>query len=237
MTNRYFSEVRQFRARVLAEEILAPPADISLTPVYAVPFFIPAGLISAESRLTLHRIGVFSNFADGLVFKNAGEDIQISVRSFGVAPTATIATPISGVNTVKALTGDFTGIGSGAFLQLETDGADSQYVLTASVGNGAGINLTSYPEPATANSATLMAGAGTGDVIRQYSIRNLNYLEEVNDFFDPGVSDDADATDIVMVAQIIRSGTEFLTKSINTAYADDVCYFDVVMELEYTPFF
>jgi len=238
MSNEYDREVRQFCAPAIAAEVLAPPADLTISTQPSPSFLIPGGTVSPESILKLRRIGVFSNFADGLVFKNPEEYLTPVVRLYGVLTPSPVVYTGAYTSTAgsKVIAGDFTGVPASSVIRFVPSAAalPTVYQIASLPGTGANVTVVGYV-PAGTGTYTVMTATVAGEVYRQYGIRTLNVLEEVNEVLDPGVNALEDAEDVVLFCQLNETGTDFLTKTIGVTFADDTAYFDGVIELEYTP--
>jgi len=236
VSNKYFSILRQFRVpNVLDEETLAPPADITnLGVAYYQIADIPPGTISPQSKVVVRRVGIFSNFADGLVFKEPFGNFQATIKLYGAkvlagGRTGTYANPY-GSKTVVGLTGSIDGIPSNGIIKLD-DGRAGQYGIVEY--GGVGNTLLQNYATVNAGAFTEMQGVAGSEKLRIFGIRTLNELQEVNEFLDPGVDILTTATDVLLAATI-DNAPDLLTKSIDASFAGEKVTFDLVVELEYT---
>lgn len=232
----YDSVTRSFRATNLAEETLAAPADLTINPTPPALYNIAPGTISPETNLKIRRLGIFCNFADGLVFKNPEQEITLITRLYGLKSQTVpqVGTCSSaGGKTITAVTGDFTGVANGNLIKI--GGATGRYVMVEdATGAPAAVDVYQYVGVTPGTPFEVMQVAGAGEINYLRGIKLLNYMHEVNEFLQPGVAALANSTDVLLIAQVGATGTEFLTASINIAFNGEVASFDALMDLQYT---
>lgn len=247
MANKYSSILRTVRARNVYEGVIAPPADLTIVSGDWVQQVLQdrANIQSVQSNFILRRLGIFSNFADGLVFKNANE--RINVRIFAQAYTRTLLTgTLQTTVGSKAVTGVGTSFTTEVFTQdiLAIPASGDQYsyhIVDGDPADDFNLNLTDYAEYNAITPAYKLISQPSFVQFNYRHISELNYMYEIDEFFSPLQFATPALTDIVILAAINQSSLnfsasdiDFLTKSISTDFVDDVVHFDVVAELEFT---
>lgn len=218
---------------------------------YTVPAATSVKNISEESNMIIRRAGLFSNFADGLVQASVAPSIDAFIRAAAYTrgdPPSGAAT-FSGDSTSKTLTltagaiGDF----SADDVILITEGAAAlgplgatfrQYAIIASVDGGAGtITLYDYPKFGFTD-ARVYALTAISESSRFAFVRDmidLNYMYDVNQFITPLSFSTSAATDIVILGNIAAEDTQaWHTDTIAAGFEDDVLFFDLMAEIEFT---
>jgi hypothetical protein len=245
MANKYFSVLRDYVARNIAEETLSPPADlvvdgagVDFKEQLATHHFINNP--EEHGNIILKEVAVFSNFADGLVFKSANESIDLNIRA--------IATKTwSDIGNVSTTLGSKTMTGAGFIANLNPDdiiriaNAGSWYfAIIDSVTDDNNAELRDYAQiTLTAQSGdTLTDSSGDNYIFR--NIRALNTFYKAEYFFTPSTIVTGDLTDLLVVVQpnfnlgTIHDDVTFLTKSISTDFEEDAVYFDAILRMEVT---
>jgi len=248
--NKYASQSRVFRARNVVEGgALAPPADFTMTAaMIKTQLLQPDRTLNLNGNFTVQQLGVFCNFADGLVFKDARYrlDVLITARTFVQA-----GADLTGVLTFDPSTKDVTAVG-GAFLAEIVPGdyisiiasGFKEYAIVDSRTNNNLMALRDYPflsPPGLAYTARkLTASGGTVSSFLIRDISELNYLHACDAFLSPSAFSTAAATDVLMTATILQRvngggalSIPFLTKGIDVSFTNNV-FFDIVANVEYT---
>jgi len=250
--NQYASSLRSFRARNLFETTITPPND--LTVAYAsckrqvLNRYQP--LVNIQSNLLVKRLGVFSNFADGLVFKNNAFPLGVTLSVAAYTRTLLAASFFNIAAGSKAVAGSgFTGLTNNTILMLAVHGSAPSwqyFILDGDPASDNAMTFTDYSDT-TGNDPGLMYKLTVvpGSAFFYYSwISELNYMYEIDKFLTPLAYGSAGMTDLV-IQVFLNQGlgrdyydshdTTFLTKSVDTAFAASAVHFDVVADLEYTP--
>lgn len=255
----YSSTTRTFVAtQGIQEHTLNPPNDllIDYTACKPVAVGITPGQISPHGRIIVEGIGLFSNFADGLVFKNPYERISITGRAYGAKAEDTITVNASCSVDSKTING--CGISydpsleSGDLLLLTDIGSldtyyKSQVVVVDEVADTT-TTITQYPDFTLPSDLVVQK-------IDKYSevdygglmhIGQLNTMYSMNWQINPSKFSPIGFTNYSQIAIVLQvngygriDGAEaerytttrditFLTKSINSDYADDKVWFDIV---------
>lgn len=207
-------------------------------------------VLNNDSNILIRKAGVFCNFADGLVFAEPGQSMQIVIESYAL-PTPTLLTGSVGFTYNSKL---LQGVGSLFVAEIQAPGVDilklqppfftqnfnhPRYVQVDTVTNDLQLNMTDY--------AVFTSGAGAyeayayppGLVVSSTNfilenVHTLNHMYEVNHFISPALYASL-GNELVIVANVnpLRDVT-FFTKSIDTTFAGDKVNFDVILEIEIT---
>lgn len=266
MANKYSSVTRSLRARNVFEGVMpAPGTDLSIgTSSWSPSIFnriegdsytIPAAgthkFLNINSNLILRRLGLFCNFADGLVAAsvNAGVDAVVRAASYTRGNPASGAATVSCTPASKTVTLDTGAIGdfSAGQTVLMTGGQDllgalgrtfNQYGIIDSVDGGAGtFDLYDYPKFSfSGDDIFILTGVSEASRYVYYrDMTELNYMYEINQFFTPAEFSTTAVTDILLLGRVQpRLTASWHTDSIASAYEDDTVFFDLIGDFEYT---
>jgi hypothetical protein len=247
MANKYASVLRSFRARNLCEVAIAPPADLTILSSDWLPQILNKrqNLLHIQSNFTIKRLGIFCNFADGFVFKNAWERLNVTIHTHAYARAVVTGATIDLVTGVKAATGaGFTGnLFDDNVIMVPYAGDQYQYfILDGDPADDNNLDLTDYPEADTLSAPVyLLTSLPSYETFDFTRISELNYMYEADEFITPVGFAGPTMTDLVMRVSVNQgslaygaSDIEFLTKSISTEYEEDVAHFDLVGDVEYT---
>jgi len=262
--NKYSSYLRTFRGRRLVEKAIAPPANFTIgltdwNPVIFTRSFnllttFPATLLNAPmniaGNITLKKIGVFSNFADGLVAKKVSvglgaggfNGLDINVRAASYTRAFVPATTISGDPSSRTMTVAGAGAGLDAGAAILMIGGGNQFAFPlweyAFVESfvAPDLVLSDYPKYTyVAQPVYLLTAIAESRFFHMIDLNELNYLYNADHFFTPLQFSSANATDVIIWAQAMPNGTvEYFTKSIDPTYLNDIALFDAVAEFEFT---
>lgn len=260
MGNPYSATNRIFVARnVLHEKTISPPNDLTVAPadLRTVALGILPFQLNPNSRIVVRRVGVFCNFADGLVFKNQHQRLDISARGIGItnssALTATATTALNSRTLTGVGTGDDPTLADGDLLQIvKSSPARFQYLVVDGAPAAASTDVTQFPLFASAGNVTVnkltIGGSEDRDGIIQ--INTLNVMHDWNWFVDPGTFNVTSISNIAILMSMnenieIGGGgvgnltvdehdTVFLTKSISTDFDGDSVWMDIVTECDVT---
>lgn len=236
--NKYSSIERRHWARNIYETTIpAASADIVLANGNFVNQIVrDSFIIEPHTNLLMRRLGVYSNFADGLVWKNPSEFLFLTIEVHSVyqdsAPTGTQNVTLGS----KTLTGTLltTDFGAGNFVWDTTAASFYRINSLADAANG---TLDNYASRTSADSfIRLLPISDALSVVAE--VRTLNEMYEVEEFFNPLVfGAGANTPEFIVIDVRLASygDVTFLTKSINTDFEGDPVYFDVALDLEYTP--
>jgi hypothetical protein len=113
------------------------------------------------------------------------------------------------------------------------------YAMSIGVGNFVAMNYPFYTNAVDPLHSVVAGGlygpstpANSG-----YHIDQLNVPQQIDLYLNPTLSgiEGSDAIALYVIVGANFDTPAFLTKSINTAFATDICHFDVTFDLEYTP--
>lgn len=244
---------RTFLARnVLGPKQIIPPADVTLLESDWLTQLVEFGpqTLDDQSNLLVRRVGLFSNFADGLVFKNPYERFHIQLTAY----SASIGAKLSGKGntpslSTKALTGDastiFTGEVSPGDVLLLVRNSDSraQYVTVDSVTDNSNIILRDFPLFVESSDNLLMfkmqLTAGASSTIVRH-VNNLNQMYDLDWFARPAFI--SSASDVLIKASVNQDiptccdghDHELATVSMSTDFANYSMWVDVVLDCDVT---
>jgi len=254
--NKYSSVNRFLRARNVVEATIAPPADFTIAAASWVPqLFTPNRnndntypvSINNNSNLILKSLGVYSNFADGLVFKTPADriDVDITVGMYSQLTHAGTVTVVQGTKTVTGLGTNFGGLLSvGSIIRI----GDCFYIVASFDGVSPNTILytTDYIKVSTAGVPWWEMAIGVSPAQDYFyeDISQLNTQFPIDKYCFPSLYGATGATTVLItgkvnlwtsIASVIRSNHDitFMTKSINTAFVGDTAFFDLGIELEY----
>lgn len=244
--NKYSSYLESFRARNVYETTISPPNDLTLDAASFVGQVLNRrrNFISPNSTIFLHGLGVFCNFADGLVLKNANTRIPLDV----LVVSYTRGTAQNGVGQFSANNKNVTVTDSSLFTPglpvildrlRQLNDHDVEYNICTGITDATTITVADYPlYSASATSRVYpLAVAGTLNTNFQTTdARELNYMYSRNAFFSPVQILSAAVTEVVMFVSpvLVPNDVVFLTKSVSTDFDGDALHVDVIGEVEYT---
>lgn len=245
MSNKYFSVERRFQAKAWTEQALnLNPAKVDVT-IAAGSYELFVGVrndeVSENTNIIIVRTGNFSNYADGLVLKEAGDFIHVKFRAFAF----TLGAVLSGTVTFNAGTKSVTaGAGTGAFVAEAPAGTritDGVYVYeVAQVINNDSLLTREYIPvgSAPATPKRVATQVGTDNSFRLIELNMLNTFVPVEDFIVPSSFLAAGITSIDLIgveAQVfVPVNYEYLTTSISADFHGETVFFDLPVDLEYT---
>lgn len=244
MSNKYNSNLRTYRARNVYESTITPPNDFTIAQANWVPqLFRPHDFLGVgsdfdyplSSNLIIKRLGLFCNFADGLVWASPTVRLDLLVLVYGMIPVTR-----TGVVTFTVDSKTVTGVGTNFVGQFTPNGfildpATMTPYKIRSITNPATMVLTDY---ALFTSAGVQATSLTGTIasgVMLHQMAEFNYMYDLEHFFSvaslPGIS--------ILIPQvtIYNSGNNALnlyTISIDTTYGGKNILFDVVADFEIT---
>ncbi len=187
--------------------------------------------------MIVHELGIFANFADGLVLKTPANRfnafITVGGYSQGTALTGTVASTI-GSKTI-------TGVGSLFSAELTPGGVieddlNNMYVVD-SITNDLSAELTDYAL-ITRPAGTWYGMSAGGSSTWQTDITQLNYMFRQERFNSNALFSAAGAQQIGIRVSVqnqdTASAVDFLTKTIDTQYNGDLVIFDAIVDVEFT---
>jgi hypothetical protein len=259
MTTDYNGTIRTFIARnVLHTKTISPPSDIT----FASSDFrtVVAGImprqLNQNSRMIVRRIGLFCNFADGLVFKNEHQRFDISAKAIGVENdsllTSTATTAIDSRTLSGVGTDDDATLSDGDILYaIAGSPARGQYLVVDGSPAATSTDVTQFPLFASAGDVTInkVSPTGSSDDEGFIHVNALNTMYDMNWFVNPANLDADSLVDTILLFNVNQDlligggssgwtvdshSTAMLTKSVDTDFSDDTVTMDIVMECETT---
>lgn len=233
-----------------APPVLNPPADFTMPSATYDLMYRVAALntltINNNSTVIIHNMGLFCNFADGLVFKEFSQKIFCVIKA---SIFSLPALPITGTGYVSTATADspvLTGVAS-AFL---TDIPLNDTYLYTTAGYVAKTRLTTSNTTVELHSTYPIPFAHPGvpwyklipmtatTVSRTFEVgKTFNTMVPVEMFINPSTLLTSPANVGVLVietALYVKQDVVFLTKSIDTTYKNDVVKMNVGLDVECT---
>jgi len=252
MANKYFSVLRDYVARNVAEVELSLPGTGEITVQgdstdwkrqLCTRFSI--NMPDPDSNLVLKECAVFSNFADGLVFANANESIDLSIHAIGVWEYASIGN-VSTTLGSKTMTGAgfAASLSAGTFIRINIPASNLYYfAIVDSVTDDNNAELRDYAQRTLTAQAGDKVVSSSVDSYRMRNIRALNTFYKSEYYFTPSTIIAAGETslDILITVQpnfgngITHDDIVFHTNSISDTFNEDALYFDSIIRAEVTP--
>lgn len=244
MSTQYGSVRRTFTARNYYTGTITPPNDFVLgSSNKFFPAISIAGLLNKNSNIIIKGIGIFSNFADGLVFKNPGDVMPVHIYVQGkklsnqLTGTFSVDTSNTSLVGVGTLMDTELNAGDGTILLNPPNSALPQQIVKIAVSTVNPLLGTLLTPPLLSYSnvrAWTMTQATYVSVVEYVKI--LNMMQPCEVFLSP-IQYSNNATDLITidVVSLIDPSCTFMTKSVNTSFAGSAINFDVVLDIETTP--
>lgn len=240
--NKYGSANRFLHARNCFEGIVSPPNNLVIAHTdWQEQLFTTLQLQNPDANFIIRSLGINSNFADGLIFANPEDRLDIIVTARGLSCDAAIT------GTVNLTEGDKT-LSGGGTTQFVTDGVSAgdflliggRLYLVASVTDEDNLELSDYAKLTAATQAcreTTVLGSFPF-LFENVSIFNL--MHSVEEFIPLTSLLAASPDSIVITAKVNqdfdatnRHSVTFLTKTISTDFDEDALYIDILGEFEF----
>lgn len=265
MASKYQSNVKTYIARnfiwdtsasLVVPHALAAPADLVISEVapridfMKQPFRMNWGYtgnglrFNKQGGLFIRRMGVFSNFADGLVLQNTASrlDLAIAISKISIASQTGAVTFTAGSNQITSTVdlNTFYTAGDGFICDGAAFDGNIYYVYNIAVdGLSAFIGDYAYRTAVSASVFTVPEVFGASYGIEIGEIPVFNELFDVEIYFNSGAFAPSASQEILVYTQPpLVQGDDSLTmytKSIDTAFNGSPVTFDCVMEAEITP--
>jgi len=248
MPNKYASVERRVIAMSVHRSVINPPNDydIAVGSFSNRLFTINQQVVNPQTNFIIRRAGLFCNFADGLVWGDGGSALN-STPLFAriVSRSYTVDTLLTGTLTRTVNSLAFTGAASSFTTELSANdviipaaalGLDGQFPSRiASVTDDTNAVLKDPPERNNAGNNWWKLSEEDDETFQYIQLRQLNEMIDVNESLPSGTFGDADAVYVTLEVEFLYSDTlNFLTKSIDPAFANDYAIFDVHLDIEYT---
>ena len=243
MANKYFSRERRFWAHYIGLTSLTSGSDYSYTFNPAATYLVNVNQASLDddSNVIIRNVGLFSNFADGLVWKDPSKHLwaRITVKAWAYDSTVFSGTGFSAPGNTFALTGvatDFAteGIAAGNYI------TDSEYIYRT---QSAGANSIQVLDPIPLSRLSqpmvnlrLLNQVSVQLVKREIEIAELNSMIPYDEYFTPSFFAGSPVDMISFEVSLNSNGDtlDFLTDSIDPAFDGSTVKFDFCMDMEYT---
>jgi len=223
--------------RILSYPLGLPPALLQINGGSALSNFIkeiPIQLLNLNGNIGIRRMGLFCNFADGLVFADPRQRLLLDLQFFGATQTSfvgtvnfTLGSPfITGTNFLASLLA----------ADVIVDAQDNAYTVDIVYNNTTAL-LTQLSQSNSAT-ATIEKMVLTASFDFQFpEIGVLNYMYEMEAFFPVASYLVAGNTRILAQLYVDMSDTEtdFYTITIDPAFVGAQLIFDAHVDLEITP--
>lgn len=242
----YNSIKKRLISQSVYETVLVAGADITIptSGFESALLRIPIGEYNHFSNIRVHNVGIFSNYADGLVFKNPYSFISAGFRFYRMG-----AEPFSGDITYDMNDKTVTGAGTTFTTQVFPNDVLVQYSgsisgnyglspvgVVKSITNDTSLELTSYP--VTPNNVLINSGVLTpllDSKSRTIDISTLNQMYTLGDYINPA-DVYGDGEYIILRSEIsIDEDLVFLRDAIGAAYDGETVSFEIHLDIEYTP--
>jgi hypothetical protein len=199
MPNKYSSVERRFWAkRAIAGDIVLPlpPADFTITNAASVniprifdTFDVGSQVqpLSVNKNIMIKRIGLYSNFADGLIPKSNGSEIGIQIQVKGVYLGAQKTGGIGITRGSRNLTGVGTSFTTQIVPQAVYLTAQGRAFQVESVTNNTTAVLASVPLFTEVGTAWYDTATDGTDTLYPVYIQNLNEMVDIDEFMTPSV--------------------------------------------------
>lgn len=242
-TNKYASTIRTYTVRNLHEAVLTTGSDIVIpndVPLRVVPEF--SADVNPETNFLPVRVGVFSNFADGLIFKTPANRIDVSMAFLAYNYDEEFSLDLTyGATAVTVSAGTAGWVNGNSYaVEIETVGFDGRKVvmMVDATGPAAG-NLRDYWPYSTGTFDTKNLDlTSAGENYTHKNISTLNCMYQINEFAEPFQFGGGADYDVVVMRVVLNLDpthtTEFLTNIIDSSFDDETVYFDVVTDIEFT---
>ena len=250
--NAYNSIVRRVVSKGVYSAAISPATDFTVAAAGFSGCILPIDLmtLNVQSSIRVNNIGIYCNFADGLVWKTPGERIIAEVIAHAYSLSAPnpfvtntmdfkqnskVGTLTAGVIAAYAPTVIFTT----EYQTVPTPALWHKQLHTVISNNGAAaVTLSDYPLHSVSVVAGKIVGLTQTTLLKKQAveINNLNDMVPLDLFLSPSLYAVAATVAIgIGVSFHNGEGTTFLTKSIDTAFSGNYCTFDCAADIEYTP--
>jgi hypothetical protein len=242
--NKYQSLTRSFRARNIVEKTIAPPADLSIasadwvTQIFgAYDFDMNVANVykrpwNKDSSLMLKSYAVYSNFADGLIFKTPSKriDLQIYNGAFSRGAAITGIQFTAGSKAVTSAVIDLnTVLSVGDFI---VSNAARYYRITSIAGNGLSATISDYALATSAALAPhetiypLVPDSLSTQYVAVHDVSQLNVPFMCEQYLNPLTYASTGMTDVLLWCTPVigidtAAATVFITKPMDTALATE----------------
>jgi len=244
MSNKYFSQEQRLLSRGVYTGAINPPADfgIAKSSDYKGMFYPSLAVVNMYANAIVKSIGLYCNFADGLVFALPSQPLILNLSILGFASTGgTLLGTSSSISNMNGLHGAGTSydtqLVAGDYIRSLT----SKYIYKVkTVTDADDLVLYGY-YPQTISSERFEKLSVLGTLVPQ-GIVQINTLNEMYPITLPSMQSLFASNSFIRTFTLeinldieATSGVTFLTKSVDTSYAADTVTFDGAIDFEFTP--
>lgn len=244
MANKYFSKVRTLIFKNFFSGTMTVGSDFVVAMDGDNDRFIwlNQNEINEQTNGILKRLMITSNFADGLVWKTPCQAFILVLAARAFANNTALAGTVTFHGGTNNMTGVLTSFTTEAPVGTRIyDGSNNIYEV-ATVANDTTATVreciplqTISPTAGQAYNLSLVGETQ----LRPINVQSLQTWYEADEFFRPSIFSGATA-DHWTLELLPRNpetvpGIEFMTDSINTAFDQATVFFDLLVDMEYTP--
>lgn len=196
--------------------------------------------IPVNNNLIIRNVGIYSNFADGLVPKDRNGELSVTVTAFGFQKstqlTGTLTFVRGSVNVLGIGTLFTTELTPGEFIYDPTTG---QGIIVQTITDNLNFIARNIPTITPSTPIDMYKVVQNGfDIQGAWRIQNLNEMIVVDQFMTPSLWATSASDITVLMARInVISSTlntfTWLTKSIDTSFSGDEVTLDIALDIEY----
>lgn len=242
---KYSSVLRTFITRNFYEDTLAAGTDI-VVPV--TPYYQPIKdfgiFVNKETNFMVRRTGVFSNFADGLVFKTPADrfDVNYQYTAYRFTGDRFSLNFTYGSKNVTLNAGTTGWVAGNEYdVAVEIDSPDRFMIINVIASDATSGVIQDYWDTKTTFIFCYNCTIAPAVPFTVKNISQLNCMYEANDFAQPFEFSSASEYDLAGVQIKLNidwtgqsHNTTLLTNTIDPSYNDETVYFDVITEIEFT---
>lgn len=244
MSPRYGSILRSYVVRNLEEAALTSGTDIV---VPATGGFIRTAPmltedIHNETNFIVEKVGIFSNFADGLVLKDPQNRFHLAMSATAYQRasdpyTLSFTYGSKNVTTAVGNPGWTPAVNYPVAIQNPvTSGWIVMYITATAATTGTLEDYWLFPTSTPASETVTEIVSSTDYDFKSISV--LNCMYNVNQFFQPLLFSGGSSYDYIGIRvalnQYTSHNTTFMTHSINSAFDTSTVHFDAILDVEFT---
>jgi hypothetical protein len=233
-------------SQVAQEQTLVAATDITIPAVSFEPVLIniPLDQYNHRSNIEIRSIGLYSNFADGLVFRDPYTPVAVGLKVSRMVRSVLTGDPGGGVDyTLKTVSGS----GTNFLAELAAGNIIGQHPVVSgavpflfgivdSVTNNTSLELTSYPLNEDGGAAIPFIKLEEESSVNFYTeVHTLNEMYSLVNYINPAELSGNGEYIIMQMYIVNRTDLVFLRDTISSDFDDDNVWFHGVAELEYTP--
>lgn len=228
----------------ICEKTISPPSNLEISSTDWKRVFLRGphrhntSPLDPESNFIVRGVGLFSNFADGLVFQTGGNRpvaaLDISYYSIDSTLTGLVAFTKGSKAVVGTGTAFDTELSAGDYIRH----TDREIFIVDSVTDAENLVLTQYARSSGGSSNVKKMSKATGFIQYYDNILTLNEIYTGERFLPTASIYSSSADQVAIQGYIVPIDTgdtiDFLTKSIYNGFSGDTVTFQLLAEIEYT---